>query len=205
MDGRDQVSLLNDEKNRLDGGKTATDWNLYYDLIGKTKTEAGRVELQKTLPQYFDRLAPQQRNDMIARIEMKPGSADDLDVLTFDKQIESVTPGWKPDKREPFRVAAGTAVAAESARLGRKLNQAERKQIIDEMLLEGEVKRGGVFDPDRQYYEVVDTEDEAKFVPDEYENIPKEDRRLIVEALQSAGRATTPMAVTALWNASKKR
>jgi hypothetical protein len=199
MDGRDQVALLNDEKTRVNGNQTATDWNLYFELIAKAKTDEGRAELNKTLPNYYDRLAPAQRLDMISRIAAKPGSADDLDALTLDQQVSDAMPGAKPKERGPFRTAVGTAVEAESRRIGRKLTQPERQQIIDQMVLEG----GNPGDwRNKEFYKVAGTPEADTFVPEGYEQITPEELKLIAEALTQTGRKVTPVTVYATWKAA---
>jgi hypothetical protein len=203
MDGRDQMSLLNDEKNRMDGGQTATNWEFYYKMVDiARKNPEGFREVY--LPKYFDKLAPAQRNDLMARQELKPGSADDLDALTLSKQIEIATPKWKPEKRGPFEAAVGNAINARQRETGRKLNQTERQQVIDDMMIEGDVPRSGWFDKSGKYYEFVGSPDQSKFVPDDYATIPEEDRKLITEALTSKNRPTTPAAIYAVWKASQR-
>jgi ribosome-binding protein aMBF1 (putative translation factor) len=204
LDGRDQVSLLNDEKNRMDGGQTPTNWKFYYDMvkIAREKPESFRKDVY--LPTYFHLLAPAQRDDLMRRQESKPGSADDLDAIGLSKQIEIAMPGAKPEVRGPFEAAVGSAINARQLETGRKLNQTERQQVIDDMLIEGDIPRSGWLDKSGKYYEFVGTEDQPKFVPDDYANIPEEDRKLITEALAARQRPTTPAAIYAVWKAGQR-
>ncbi len=209
LDGHVQMSILNDEKNQADGGQTATDWNLYYSLVGKSRTDKGRAELEATLPGYFDRLAPTERRDLMSRIEVRPTATDDLDALTFDKQIEVATPNWKADKRGPFQQAVGAAVQAEQVRVGRKLNQTERQTIIDNYLIEGDVRTGGLMNANKQLYEIAGTKEELQFVPDDiaeqYDTIPEDEKRAIKNELIRAGGRATPMNVYTLWLAGQAK
>jgi hypothetical protein len=72
----------------------------------------------------------------------------------------------------------------EQQTLGKKFNADERQKVIDRMLIKGEVDTGGLYSPNKTFYEVVGTPDEAKFVP----FIPKDERAKIVEALQRNGK-----------------
>lgn len=202
MDGRDQMAVLNDEKNRIDGGKTATDWDRYYEL---KQLAADDPEAFRALPltQDFDKLGPSERKELINLQQSAPNSVENLDAIGLSAQVDLATVDWK-DKEEKglFERRVTEKVYAKNRELGRKLNQDERQQIVDDLLIEGEIRDGGLWNSSKRRFE-LDPEEAERFVPadiaDEFDAIPEDEKVQIKRALATRRLPQTPENVLQLY------
>jgi len=202
MDGRDQMAVLNDEKNRIDGGKTATDWNRYYEL---KQLAADDPEAFRDLPltRDFDKLGPSERKELINLQQSAPNSADNLDAIGLSAQVDLAMPDEKDkEKKGLFERRVTETVYRRNRELGRKLNQDERQQIIDDLLIEGEVRDGGFWNSTVRRFE-IGADDAERFVPAdieaEFDAIPADEKIQIKRALATRRLPQTPENVLQLY------
>lgn len=178
--------------------RTRTDWTLYERLRDEAMNDPAGFS-KKNLVQFFDRLAPAQREtllDIKANALKSPGKV--AEVLSDDKHITEAANQLKlkDDVKSRFVVAAGSALSAAQRVKGKALDHDERQKVLDRLAIEGTVKGSGwLFDDSKRAFEVQGTPEAERFVP----KVPDADRRLIVEALQKAGRPVTDQAVVNLY------
>lgn len=200
LDGRDLISLERAARERVGGEKEPkTDSEVYYGLRVMMRDDPEAFANQD-LRRYFPSLSRGDREEFI-RLQTKP--EDVRDAVTLDAQLSDThdSLGWKSTDREKKGTLdrrVREEVFAEQKRVGKKLGQEDRQRIIDRMVIQGEVKGGGLFglvDPDRRYFEVQGTDDAARFVPE----VPKDERKKIEDALRRAGRKIDDAIVTQLY------
>lgn len=206
MDGQALAALRRDSAARTSGDAVKTDWSTFYELkqmAGDNATGFAQVDLRR----YFGSLAPEERRSLINLQEQasKPDTAKD--VATLEQQLSRAHDllGWKSSDAESkgqFDSTVYQALDQAQQTAGRKLTFKERQEVIDRMMVDGEVVSGNWYavDRNRRYYEVQGTDDSARFVP----NIPATERQKIAAALQRAGKPATDDAVMALYKAKNK-
>lgn len=205
MNGSTRVSLMAKEEAEAKGQKVVTNPDAYLGLI-KMHAEDPDAFQQVNLGEYVDKLSESDWQEMV-RLKYPTNKGADLDAATFNQQLTTAAGPLKKDAKYPFTQAARNAVDVRQRELKRELTYDERQEIIDKLLISGEVKGGGFLgltDPDRLYYETIGTEDASKFQPDQWEDIPQASKAEITAQLQSEGIQASSAAVTARWNLMKK-
>lgn len=193
MDGRDIESLRKASEDRASGRNVKTDFSTYYDLRQMAATDP--ETFRKTdLRRYVDRLSPSDLEEF-AKLQTGKG-AEAKDAATLTQQLSNThnLMGWGSGDREKkgaFDKAATEAITAAQAG-GKVLGYTERQQVIDRLLIEGDINGmwpGGK----RKLYEVQGTPDTEKFEPE----ISDADRQTIVTRFEArAGRKPTDAEIT---------
>lgn len=178
MDREDRTAL---ERLAATGGKAKTDPNTYYDLRTMAATrpeEFATVDLRR----YFDRLDEADREKFInLQQDVKKGSKP---PATWEQQKSQRhnEMGFKASDREKkgsFDRIADEAFEQTKKTLGREPTYEEGQKLLDRLMLQGDVN-GWLPGGKRRYFQVLGTEESAKFVPD----IPEADRTAVKERFQ---------------------
>lgn len=196
MDGKVRLALEKEAKDMASGAEVKTDSAKYYELRQLMRDDPAAFA-KRDLRQDFPFLSRGDREEFI-KLQTDPNNMKD--AATLDQQLSNTHDLLKWDsgdreKKGAFDSAVTKAINEEQKRLGKKLNFDERQQIIDRMVIEGEVVTGGLYDPDRRYFQVYGTEDAARFEP----SVPKDERAKIEAALKRAGRPVNDAAVLQLY------
>lgn len=178
-----------------------TDWSRYYELR-RAAIDNPQEFARMDLARHFGQLGKGERESLIDLQARTKDPKEIADVATLEQQLSTAhnLMKWSPSDREKkgaFNAAVQTAVDTEQRRAGKKLTFEERQRIIDRMAVQGEVVSGKWYqiDPDKRFYEVANTVERDKFVP----NVPKEDEAKIKDALTRAGMPVTADAVLNLY------
>lgn len=181
MDGKDRLSLERLAQLEATGSKAKTDPNTYYDLrtMAATRPEDfATVDLRR----YFDRLDEADREKFInLQQDVKKGSKP---PATWEQQKsqrhnEMGFGASDREKKGSFDRIADEAFEQAKKTLGREPTYEEGQKILDRLAIQGDVNEwlpGGK----RRYFQVLGTEDAAKFVP----NIPDADRAAVKDRFQ---------------------
>jgi len=197
MDGKVRLALEHDAKLAAENKVPKSDGNRYYELRTMAADPATREAfLKHDLRKDYPSLDKQERESLLDLRDKlsKPDTAKDVE--TFQAQLSNYHDqmGWGMSiadrkKKGQFDIVASDAVRAEEKAKGKKLNDAERKVILDRLIIDGKGWGTG------QYYEVVGTPGEKNFVP----VIPKGERTKITEAIQRSGQPVTDAEVMRLY------
>lgn len=152
MDGRDAVQI----RKALSEGPTArTDPSVYYALTLAAVNDPGFVK--EDLRRYADKLTPGDFKhfvDLQAKAS-KPGDAEQVATVAQQKDAVIKSLQLKGEKAGIFMQQADRALFAAQQEKGKALNQAERQQVLDRIVLEGSVP-GRVFGTnDRRAFEAA--------------------------------------------------
>ena len=202
MDGKVRLALEKEAQAIASGTAVKTNPNTYYDLQTMAVREPEKFQ-QIDLRQFFDKLDQGDREHFI-----KMQRPDNLsDAATLSQQLSNMHDqmGWgssDKEKKGMFDKAVTLAIEEEQRRRGGKLSFKERQEVIDRMVLSGEVIRGRWYlpDPNRRMFQVYGTEEAAQFEPD----IPKAEREKIEAALKRANRPITNEEVMRLFKRKHK-
>lgn len=182
---------------RAAGVPIQTDWNTYTELRAQAATNP--AAFRKTdLRQYYDRLAPAQREQMLD-LQTKladPKNAPEIASVSQQLSIAHNLLGFAADaheKKGKFDNAVTQALAEETRVKKRELNFEERDTIIKRMMLP--INDGAWFGTTRQY-QVSGTPKEGR-APFE---ITDDDRSLITAALKQEGVPVNDANITARFN-----
>jgi hypothetical protein len=185
MDGKVRLALEKEAQNIVSGASVKTDPNTYYDLQTMAVREPEKFQ-QADLRQYFDKLDQSDREHFIKM--QRPDSL--ADAATLSQQLSNMHDqmGWgssDKDKKGLFDKSVTLAVEEEQRKRGGKLSFKERQEVIDRMVIDGEVVSGKWYqaDPNKKLFQVFGTEDAKKFVP----TIPDNDRKSLVDRFKARG------------------
>ncbi|MGL4349775.1 MAG: hypothetical protein ACRCT2_04225, partial [Plesiomonas shigelloides] len=192
-----------------EGRPIKTDDSVYYSLHQEAVNDPTSFA-KRDLRQYFDKLSPSDRQEMI-KLQGKVQQPDELkDLRTYDQQLtlRYRDLGWDntdTKQKAQFERAANDAIVAEQEARGKKLSFEEREKVLDRLLIQGAdgwVSRG------RKLFEVQGTENEAGFMkgldPDKkasafIQKIPASERVQIERALKASGIQVTEQNILDLY------
>lgn len=206
-------ALRNANERRIAGVDVVTDPAAYGELAAKAGDPTSDFKTLDLLA-YRDKLSPtdmKRFQDRQARFNDDPDAA--LDTISQARQIErtatapdglGLDPKKDKERYDVFVRAVEDRIELETRMTGRKLNQAERQAAIDSVILEGTVP-GMIWDSRKRAFDVRGTEDEAKFIPDGYEQIPEADRLAITRVLTDAKLQASPLAILRVYNERKAK
>lgn len=184
MDGKDVEALKAHARALAEGRQAKTDPGTYYDLRKLAASDPASFQ-SLDLRRYLDRLSPGDFKDFA---KLQADGKGIKDAATLDAQLSNMHDqlGWGSNDREKkgtFDRAVTNAINEEQATRGKALNYEERQKIIDRMTVEGEVLSGHWYkaDPNKRFYEVAGTPEQAKFAP----TIPAGDRKTIVDRFKA--------------------
>lgn len=165
LDGKTLQSL----KSAARQEKVSTNWDTYYTLKEQALNDPAGFK-KNDLRKYQDELGA---GPLKSLMDLQTKATITPDVATLTQQLSTshaLLKLTKPADKGAFDFAVQTALDdAQTAKGDKKLTYDERQQVIDRMMMSGEVTGGGLFgliDPDRRYYQVAGTKDAQKFVPD---------------------------------------
>jgi hypothetical protein len=175
MDGTDLASLQRTAKADLEARsknvEVKTDSNVYYMLTQEAIKNPDFKDPSKfDLRQYFSKLSPGDRNHFI-NLQRTMGTKNEApEAVTTQQQISATIKqlGLKTEAAGTFTSEANKALFAAQTQKGGKLNQAERQQVIDGLILEGEILTGSWYrpDPNVRRFEARARGEENKFKPE---------------------------------------
>lgn len=178
LDGRDAVQI---RKALTEGPATKTDPTVYYALTQAAVNDPNFTK--EDLRRYADKLTPADFKhfvDLQARAS-KPGEADQVATTTQQKEAIIKSLELKGEKAGIFMQQADKALFAAQQEKGRPLNQGERQQVLDRLVLEGTVPGSWFGTNNRRAFEAAA---EGKTFTPRYGDA---DRRKAEAALQRQG------------------
>lgn len=208
MDGKTKLALKKEARSLAEGRPIKTDDGVYYSLYQEAVNDPTSFA-KRDLRQYFDKLSPGDRQEMI-KLQGKVQQPDELkDLRTYDQQLtlRYRDLGWdnKDTKQKAqFERAANDAIAAEQEARG-KLSFKEREKVLDRLLIQG---ADGWASRGRKLFEVQGTENEADFMkgldPEKktsafIQKIPASERVQIERALKASGIQVTDQSILDLY------
>jgi hypothetical protein len=202
MDGKVRIALEREAQNIAAGVGVKTDPNVYYDLKIMAVKEPERFQ-STDLRQFFPSLDEADREHFINL--QHPDKIKE--AATLEQQLANMHDQMKwgsGDKEKKGRFDRTITLAIDDAQRekGKPLNYKERQELIDRMVISGEVLSGKFYlpDPNKRLYEIYGTEDAKRFSPD----IPKDERQKIESALKRKGVKVTEEEVVRLFKAKYK-
>jgi hypothetical protein len=123
--------------------------------------------------------------EQVARIQRDMSKPDtEKDTATTLQLASTYTGGWKPEKKAKFQGVMFDELARFKTDKKREPNFEEKRQIMDRLVLDGEVLSGSMFlpDSDKAYFEAAPAE-RKNFAP----TITSEDRKLVRSAFEAEG------------------
>lgn len=185
MDGKVRIALEKEAQNIAAGVGTKTDPNVYYDLQTMAVKQPEKFQ-SIDLRQFFDKLDQGDREHFIKM--QRPDSIPDASTLTQQKSNMHDQMGWDPGDKEKkgiFDKAVDMAIDEEQRIKGAKLTMKERQEVIDRLVIDGEVVYGQWYraDPNKKLFQVIGTDDAKRFVP----TISDSDRKALVDRFKARG------------------
>lgn len=208
LDGRDQTTIIDYLKKKASTEEIETKWDVYNRLFTMAPEELLKEDLNNYRMDLNDTNF-QQIHTLWRSYRDAAASGDDaliLDSATLQQQITASIKHMDLSQKEEgqMREVIYKHLNAEQQRLGKKLNQDERKAIIDDLLIEGRT-RGTLFGFDRlwpdakhRFFEIEDEEGRKRFY---VEDIPPRRRRQMADALRRRGMTVTDENLMWLYNA----
>lgn len=206
MDGRARVQLQDHvrseaERRAAGGGKSVkTDPVFMARLLDSINDDPDGFR-QMRIESLVGKMS-QSDIEQIAGLQRKLREPDkEKDVATTTQLMSTYTSGWKPEKRAVFQSSMFNELDQFEREKKRPATFAEKRQIADRLMLDGEVLTGSWWRPDanKKLFEAT-PEERAKFAPD----ISKDDRALVVQALKAEGIASpTEQQITARFKLAK--
>ena len=188
---------------KVSGEDIVTDPDLYYRLRVMSMDEPGQFKKTKLTDFYAD-LSLSDRERLID-LQQSIGPDGDTAGRTLNQMvtqslrsigIDTGAGAGKPDKKLTstfWRKVEDELVNFKEVN-GREANRSDQQAIIDNLIIEGEVKgRTPFFDPDVRLFQVE--EGQEFFI----EEVPKEERAEIIEALKRKNLPVTNDAIVSLW------
>jgi hypothetical protein len=182
------------QENAPDVWNGLLDWQAFKDVETNPEVFLKLSELKDTQPAEFKKIGLDQYRGQLSNSDLESLSKaqntidKDMQTQSRDKQIKNVYQemGWTSkdlSKQAEFRKAYDAAEEEfQKGHGGKPPNQQERQQIIDRLLLDGEVD-GWLWNSDKKLYQVIGTEDAGKFSF----TVPDVDREEIKRALIKSG------------------
>jgi len=187
----ERVALKSYSANIAKGKAPRTDWGRYTALREQAVNEPDKF-VKGSMLMNRAHLADSEYKELI-KLQMSIANGDDSsnDVATLHQQISAAHNqlDFRANDREKkgrFNQVIYQAINSEKKHLKRDLNFDERQKVIDKMMIKGEID-GFFISPDKRFYEVVGTNDQATFEVE----IPDDERTRIEEALKRHNRAVT--------------
>ncbi len=185
MDGKVRLALEKEAQQIASGAATKTDPNTYYDLQTMAVREPEKFQ-GEDLRQFFPKLDQADREHFIKM--QRPDNLPDAATLTQQLSNMHDQMGWGSGdkaKKGMFDKSVTFAIEEEQRKRGSKLSLKERQEVIDRMVIDGEVVSGKWYQayPNKKLFEVFGTEDAKKFVP----TIPDDDRKALVNRFKAKG------------------
>lgn len=193
LDGEDRVRLVSALESRAAAresraaARESREWTAEQRRI--TVSEAQGLENYYTLSQAFakdpkavtpemvqraalDRdISPAQAQRLIAQITNNTVRAEAVHTPTLSAVMSPIVKGlkWTGDNGRKraglLQQVAEEQILAEQFRLGKPLSQDEMRSIVNRLVVEGTVERDYWFDDKKRRYEVLGTDDEARWKP----------------------------------------
>ena len=188
---------------KVSGEDIVTDPDLYYRLRVMSMDEPGQFKKTKLTDFYAD-LSLSDRERLID-LQQRIGPDGDTAGRTLNQMvtqslrsigIDTGAGAGKPDKKLTstfWRKVEDELVNFKEVN-GREANRSDQQAVIDNLIIEGEVKgRTPFLDPDVRLFQVE--EGQEFFI----EEVPKEERAEIIEALKRKNLPVTNDAIVSLW------
>lgn len=196
----DRASLRSYSDKRKKGEEPSTDWESYYSLKTMAASPDLRQEFMKTnLMQYRDDLSDSEFKDLVNLqdgLRNKSGqTTKDLDGYRSNHEIVNTAlsamglePNPKPREKDAasvslFKRKVDEAVVQYQQRSGKPINSTEMQAIVDDLSVEGVVKRGWLFDDRARQFE-LEPGQELEF---RLKDIPRAERSEIELSLRKKG------------------
>ena len=190
LDGADQKAISDYLIKKASGEDIQTDWEVYHDLSTMPPTELVDTNIER----YRPKLSNAEYKQVLAwqRAYRDAQAKGDDSILngpaTLQQQINSslAEQGIKNKKEMGlFRSKAYQLIDAEQQARGKKLNQGERQQIIDNLLVQGKRKDHilGFIDTSARAYEIQGPQGAKEFYIKDYKDVPKRDAQQIRESV----------------------
>jgi hypothetical protein len=179
-----------------EGTKPTTDMSTYYSLKDIAENPATRDKFkQMDLLKLQHKLSPSDLKSFIdIQTEAKNGKTDTLDGWRSDSEIvkgsmeaAGISVKDNKEKYDAFARQVDEQQQIMQQKLGRKLNNQEMQQVVDNLLVKGITSRGFFLDTKKSLYEVKPGE---KFEVDA-KDVPASERSKIEAALKANGKPVT--------------
>lgn len=201
-------------KRRADAGEG--DDALFYRLMTEGSTPALQDQFTQTnLMEHRAKLSRSQFNALISvQVALRKGDTKEADKLLSSERIQrqivddavlgmglDPTPNEKyatTDKGKQvleFRRVARETIRAHELRGGKNATDAEVQQIVDGLVIKGVTKAGIIFDNTKRVFELKPGES----LTIKADDVPRDERKKIEDALRRSGRKVTSEAVTTLY------
>lgn len=208
----DRSSLRSYSDKRKKGEEPSTDWESYYSLKTMAASPDLRQEFMRTnLMQYRDKLSDSEFKDLANLqdgLRNKSGqTTKELDGYRSNHEIVNTAlsamglePNPKPREKDAasvslFKRKVDEAVVQYQQRSGKPINSTEMQAIVDDLSVEGVVKRGWLFDDRARQFE-LEPGQELEF---RVKDIPSREKAKIEQALRSRNLPVTEDRITALY------
>ncbi len=189
MDGKTWLALQDYAQKKAAGESIPTNPFVYLKLTEMMRDNLAGF-LRTDLSQYINQLSPKALHHF-ADAQTHPERIEEIRALGAQLADAHDRMGWSSDDKNKMGVfdeAVSTELARQAAQ-GKRLNYLERKELIDRMLLEGEVLSGHWYlnDPNKRVFQVYGTPEAERFAP----KVPDIDREQITDAIKRDKRPVT--------------
>ena len=198
LNGADQQAIVTFLQKRASGEAIDTDWEAYYSLARLDPKALAQVNLNdfrtKLANTEFKQAVAWQRAGQTA---LSKGVAPEG---TTQQLINSALKEHKmADKlKGQFTSRVYQTIDEEQQNLGRKLTTKERQQIIDTLMIEGEIfTENWPWDPNKRAFEIETNEERRRFY---VKDVPPPEREKIEAALRRQKQPVTDENVMRLYN-----
>lgn len=184
--GKDRTAFEKYANDTIAGLHTPTDWTKYPGIRAALLADPQGYHLTAQYP--FLSTGDREQLHALQESARKGATAD---VYSVEQQMAATLAplAWDGEKTGAFKSRTTNQIYAEQRNKGKPLTQKERQDVIDRMLIEGEVASGSWFKADKnaRVYELGTPAERAAFVPE----ISDDERALIVDAIEADKKEAT--------------
>lgn len=208
----DRSSLRSYSDKRKKGEEPSTDWESYYSLKTMAASPDLRQEFMRTnLMTYRDKLSDSEFKDLVnlqdglrqksgQTIKELDGYRSNHEIVNTALSAMGLEPNPKPRDKDAARVSlfkrkVDEAVVQHQQRTGKPITNTEMQAIVDDLSVEGVVKRGWIFDDRARKFE-LEPGQELEF---RVKDIPSREKAKIEQALRSRNLPVTEDRIIALY------
>lgn len=197
LNGTDQQAIVSFMQKRASGEPILTDWEAYYGLARLDPKALSAVNLNdfrnKLSNTEFKQVVGWQRANASA---LQKGVAPEG---TTQQLINAALNEHKMNDslKGQFTSRVYQTIDDEQRAVNRKLTTKERRQIIDNLMIEGEVHRDWLWDPNKRTFEIETNEERRRFY---VKDVPDTEREKIEAALRRQQIPVTDENVMRLYN-----
>ena len=142
-------------------------WDDYMEEIREPRRSADDIARAVREDYKAGRLTRAHAQDILRSLDRNADKVEIVNPTAFNTAtaVVAAQKGWTKTKAAHFKDVAKQTILAEQQLKGRPLTTEEMRSIVDALMIEGTVEKDWWFDSSKRRFEVLGTDDEARWSP----------------------------------------